>query len=103
LPRVDWDFDVFRPHCPVPIGVLMFFGRIVPGPIRFYRQLPDYDMQKIETNFQDCFFIFSVNNANAKQTAMLPARHTISANGLINSEVIVNSNMIFDFMVFPYS
>ena len=60
-------------------------------------------MLKIASNFHDCFFIFSVNNANAKHTAMLPARHTISANGLINSEVIVNSNMIFDFMVFPYS
>jgi len=60
-------------------------------------------MLKIEPNFHDYFFIFSVNNANARQTAMLPARHTISANGLINSEVIVNSNMIFDFMVFPYS
>ena len=80
----------------MPIGVLMFFGRIVPGPIGFYRQLPDYPVLKIASNFHDCFFNFSVMKANAKHIAMQPARHTISANGLINSDVIVNSNMIFD-------
>jgi len=32
-----------------------------------------------------------------------PAKHTISVNGLINSDEKVKSNMIFDFIVFPYS
>src|SRR5665648_828669 len=79
LSRTDWGFDVFRHFVPCRLGL------------------------QLKGLYRNGYFFFSVTNVSATHNTTQPAKHTISANGLINSDVIVNSNMIFYFIVFPYS